>query len=121
MAECIADAQGRVVRDARFHQCVFVTSREQAQMEQHRVLALIAAAGNTSAGDAIDWLQAQPLDLLRLVSDVACSLHRCCGGCRPNHVSGMLLSCVKAIVALFKKIAQQHYDRVLLQVECRPP
>jgi hypothetical protein len=109
------------VRDARFHRCVFVTSREQAQMEQQRLLAIIAAAGHASAADGMDWIQAQPLDLLRLVSDVACSLHRCCGGCRPKQVAGMLLSCVKAIVALFKKIAQQHYDRVLLQVECRPP
>ena len=90
-------------------------------MEQHRLMAIIAAAGHASAADAMDWLQAQPLDLLHLASDVACSLHRCCGGCRPKQVSSMLLSCVKAIVALFKKIAQQHYDRVLLQVECRPP
>jgi hypothetical protein len=69
MAGCIADAQGRVV-----------------QIETQRVLALIAAGGKASAVDALDWLQSQPLDLLRVVSDVACALHRCCGGCRPKQV-----------------------------------
>jgi hypothetical protein len=97
---CLSEAQGRVV-----------------QLEQQRLLRLITAAGVGSAADAMDWLQSQPLDLLQIVTDVACALHRCCGGCRPKQVAAMVLECVKAIAALVKKNAQQHYDDVQQQVE----
>lgn len=101
MAACLSDAQGRVV-----------------QVEQQRLLLLISAGGMSAAADAMDWLQSQPLDLMSIVADVACSLHRCCGGCRPKQVSAMVLECVKAIAALVHKNAQQHYDYMQIQVAC---
>lgn len=99
MANCLSDAQARVV-----------------QVEQHRLLLFIAGVGTSSAADAMDWLQSQPLHLMRIVSDVACALHRCCGGCRPKEVAALIFECVKAVAVLIKKNAQQHYDYMQLQV-----
>ena len=103
LVSCLSEAQGRVV-----------------QVEQQRLLRLIAAAGVGSAADVMDWLQSQPLDLLQIVTDVASALHRCCGGCRPKQVAAMAFECVKAIAALVKKSAQHHYDCVQQQVKQSP-
>jgi hypothetical protein len=100
MAECLSEAQGRVV-----------------QVEQQRLLLLIAGSGRSSAADAMDWLQSQPLDLMSAVSDIAGSLHRCCGGCRPKQVAAMAVECARAITVLVKKNAQQHYDYMQMQVK----
>ena len=99
MANCLSDAQARVV-----------------QVEQQRLLLFIVGGGRSSAADTMDWLQPQPLHLMRIVSGVACALHRCCGGCRPKQVAAFVVECVKAIALLLNKNAQQHYDQMQLQV-----
>jgi hypothetical protein len=101
MANCLSTAQCRV-----------------SQIEQQRVMLLISSSARCSAADGMDWLQSRPLDLLYIVSDVACALHRCCGGYRSNQVTVMLHECTRAISALFKSVAHQHYDHIQLQVCC---
>jgi hypothetical protein len=103
MAECLSEAQGRVV-----------------QVEQQRLLLLIAGSGRSSAADAMDWLQSQPLELMSAVTDIAGALHRCCGGCCPKQVAAMTVECARAIAVIVKKNAQQHYDYLQMQVKQLP-
>jgi len=105
MAQCGGGGQERVVA-----------------LEQQRLLQVVGAGGGGGGpADALDWLQSQPIELLRHVTDVACALHRCCGGTRPQQVASMLLNCIKAVAALFKTAAYRHYDHANLQLSADSP